>query len=396
MARTLNNLTDRQIKASAYKGNDQKLFDGGGLYLLINKGGKYWRFKYRHLGKEKLSALGVYPQVSLADARKKRDELKKQISDGLDPNSHKKEVQRKKTVESNNTFQSLALEWYEEIHSHDVSHDHARKNLERLQKYIFPKLGDSPINEIKPSDLLQILRELEKRGILETVSRVKNLCGQVFRYAITTERAERDITADLKGALKTPKENHHPAITDPIEAGQLLRVIDTYSGHISTFTALKLAPYVFVRPGELRQMKWEDLDLELGIWKYKPSKNGLPFDYPLANQVLKILKEHQYLSGKSPYVFPSVKSNFRPMSNGTLSSALIRLEYKGKMTVHGFRALARTILAEKLNFKPEYIEQQLGHNVRDALGRAYNRTTYFEQRKEMMQKWADYLDELRK
>ncbi len=395
MAQALNKLTVKGLESSSHKGKDFKLSDGGGLYLLVQKSGKYWRQKYRIDGKEKVLALGVYPQVGLAEARKKRDEHRKVISEGIDPKAKKESDVRAQQRLSSNTFKAIALEWYSDLYSQKVSKGHAKTTHDRLIKYIFPKLGDCPIAEISAPDLLAVLRELENKGILETASRVRNICTQVFRYAIATERASRNPAEDLKGILKTPKEKHLPAITDPKEIAELLRVIEYHSGHSCSTTALKLAPYLFVRPGELRQAEWKDFDLEKAIWHYKPSKNGLPFEYPLSRQVVQILKEHHHITGDSKYLFHSVRTKSRPMSDATLTVALHRLGYKDKMSVHGFRAMARTVLAERLNFKDEYIEQQLGHNVRDSLGRAYNRTTYFEQRKEMMQAWADYLDGLR-
>lgn len=395
MSRTLNKLTARTVESASYNGKDQKLFDGGGLYLLVIKSGKYWRLKYRYSNKEKNLALGVYPLISLAEARKLRDENRKLLAQGLDPTAHKKAKIRQRDITESNTFKAIALEWHKEVHSHKVVKSHAKGNLDRLTKYVFPKLGHFPITEITAPQLLAVLRELEKRGILETVSRVKSLCSQVFRYAISTERATRDPASDLKGALKTPEEKHHPAIIDPKEIGQLLRAIESYKGHPSTSIALRLAPLLFVRPGELRQALWKDFDLDAGIWNYTPSKNGLPFEFPLPRQAIQLLKEQKVISGNSKYIFPSVRSNHRPMSNNTVNGALHSLNYGGKMTAHGFRAMARTVLAERLNFAPEYIEQQLGHQVKDSLGRSYNRTTYFKQRKEMMQAWADYLDGLK-
>jgi len=395
MSRTTNKLSATKVKALKFEGKNKKVFDGGGLYIHVQKSGKYWRLKYRYCQKEKTLALGVYPLVSLAEARELRTKYKKTIAEGLDPIVVKKAKIKQFDLNARNTFKAVALEWHREVCSHNVSKNHAKTCLDRLNKYIFPKIGDIPIGQISAPELLTVLRELEKKGILETVKRVRSICSQVFRYAIITSKATRDPAADLKGALKTPKENHHPAITNPDEISKLLSAIDSYNGHATACNALKIAPLLFVRPGELRQAKWKDFDLEKGIWSYQPNKGGLPFDFPLSWQAIEILKEQKHVSHNSEYVFPSTRNNFRPMSNNTMNAALCTLGFKGRMTPHGFRAMARTVLAERLNFKAEYIEQQLAHNVRDSLGRAYNRTTFFEQRKKMMQAWADYLDGLR-
>jgi integrase len=395
MKTATNKLSSRQIEAFKYTEKPVKLFDGGGLFLHVTKTGKYWRLKYRHLGKEKVLSIGPFPMVSLQAARKRRDESRRLLQQGVDPFAHKRAEVRQRGISEANTFEKIAYEWYEQVHKHKVTLGHSKRNLERLQKYVFPKIGNYPINEITPPILLEVLRELENRGIIETAQRVKSLCSQVFRYGVATMRAQRDPAADLKGILRTSPEKHLPAITDPKEIGPLLRAIDAYPGHPSVCNALKLAPYLFCRPNELRQMKWGDLDLEDKIWNYQPSKGGLPLQTQLPFQAVEILTEQRHLSSSSVFVFPSIRTLARPISNGTLSAALARLDYRGTMTVHGFRAMARTILAERLAFPVEVIEMQLGHNVKDTLGRAYNRTTFLKQRGEMLQTWADYLDGLR-
>ncbi|MBP9838905.1 MAG: integrase arm-type DNA-binding domain-containing protein, partial [Proteobacteria bacterium] len=313
MAGAINKLTVKGIDSIKHDGKDVKLFDGAGLYLHIQKSGKYWRLKYRFQEKEKTLALGVYPQVSLAEVREKREQSKKLIAQGIDPILDKKQKIRSYTINQENTFKALAIEWLEQVHNKKVCESHAERNYDRFEKYIFPKLGDFPITEITPLFLLKVLRELEQRGILETVQRVKSLCSQVFRYAIVTGRAERNPAEDLKGVLKTPEEKHHPAITNPDEIKLLLRAIDGYAGQSTTRAALRLAPYLFVRPGELRQMKWKDIDLDSAIWNYAPSKNGLPFKFPLSRQVVEILLEQYNISHNSEYVFPSPASRLRPM-----------------------------------------------------------------------------------
>jgi len=396
MSRALNKLTDTAVRKAKFEGSPRKIADGGGLYLHVQEKGKYWRQKYRYGGKEGLLSLGVFPTVTLKEARVKREENKKWLAEGIDPRAAKRKQAREQRISDSNTFKSIAIEWHEEVHLHKVSEDHAKSCLDRLRKYIFPKLGEQPIADISAPELLEVLRTLEKRGVLETVSRVKSLCSQVFRYAIATERATRNPASELTGALKTPKEKHHPAIIDPKEIGPLLKAIDGYDGHPTVHNALRVAPYLFVRPGELRNARWEDFDLEKAVWNFKPSKKGLPFEFPLSKQIIEILKEQKQICGNSPYVFPSTRSNFRPLSDNTLNAALHRLDYKDKTTIHGFRAMARTVLAERLNFSAEVIEMQLGHNVKDSLGRAYNRTTHLLQRKKMMEEWAGYLNKLKR
>lgn len=289
----------------------------------------------------------------------------------------------------------LAIEWRDEVHSHKVSKSHAERSLRRLELYAFPYIGSRPIAEITASEVLAFLRIIERKGKIETAHRVKTLFGQVFRYGIQTGRAERDVNADLKDTLKPAKPKHHAAIIDPKEISVLLNNIDSYDGHFSTCNALKINPILFVRPVELRSMKWEDLDLKKAEWDDKPAKKGLPFIFPLPRQAVEILRLLESVTGTGTYVFPAATSASKPMSNNTINVALKNLEYKDKMTAHGFRAMARTVLAEHLNYPPEIIEQQLAHAVKDANGRGYKRTTFLKQRKEMMQAWADYLDGLR-
>jgi integrase len=308
MSRILHKLSAKGIESVSHDGKDFKLFDGGGLFLHVQKSGKYWRLKYRYTGKEKILSLGVYPEVTLSEARKKKNEAREILSKGIDPKEFKETKLRKQISTASNTFQAIALEWYKEFYQHKVTKGHAKSNLDRLEKYIFPQLGNRPISEITAPELLAVLKVLEKKGILETALRVKSLCGQIFRYAIATARASRDPASDLKGVLRTPEEKHHPAIIDPKEIGQLLEALDCYSGYPSTCSALRLAPLLFVRPGELRQAKWKDFDLDSAIWNYQPSKGGLPFEFPLSTQAIQILKEHFYITGDGEYVFPSVRS----------------------------------------------------------------------------------------
>lgn len=396
MSRQTNRLTATAIKAAKPEDKTYRMADGGGLYLEVAKtGSKYWRMKYRFGGKEKRLAFGVYPEISLASARTARDEAKRQLAQDIDPSAVKRIARQQGVQASANTFISVAVEWLEKVHQHDVVPTHYERNRRRLERDVFPIIGKRPIAEITPPELLDCLRRIEDRGHIETAHRVKTLCGQVFRYGISTGRVERDPTPDLRGALRPSKTRHHAALTNPHEVAELLRAIDGYGGQPVTIAALKLAPLVFTRPGELRQAKWADVDLDEATWSFIVSKTDQPLIVPLPTQAVKILRDLQGLTGRSVFVFPGARSNERPMSNATLKAALDRMGFKGQMTAHGFRALARTILAEQLNYPEHIIEQQLAHVVKDANGRAYNRTKFLEQRREMLQSWADYLDSMR-
>ncbi|QTN43090.1 tyrosine-type recombinase/integrase [Marinobacter salsuginis] len=395
MKQAVNKLAATSVKNAEFKDRAFKLFDGAGLFLHVQKSGKYWRLKYRHAKKERLLALGVYPEVSLKDARAARDEARALLDKGIDPSNHRKQIKHSRYAAASNTFEAIAREWYREVHQSAVVEEHAGRNLRRLEVHAFPHIGRRPIGEITPGELLGVLRKVEDKGHIETARRVKTLCGQVFRYGIATGRVERDITPDLRDALKVPPTKHHPAITKPEEIGPMLKALHGYPGHFATCAALKLAPLLFVRPGELRQAEWADIDLKAAEWNFTASKTGFQLVTPLPRQAVEILKEVQAVTGRGRYVFPSVRDRKRPMSNATIGAALGRLDLKDKMSAHGFRAMARTVLAEHLGFRSEYIEQQLGHSVRDTNGRAYNRTTHLEARRAMLQAWADYLDELR-
>jgi integrase len=388
-------LTAAAIKTLKFEGKPFKKSDGGGLYLHVQDSGLYWRLKYMFQGREKLLALGVYPEVSLSDARGHADEARSKVANGIDPVAERRADKDAKRETTENSVEAVAREWYNEVHQHRVVEVHHVRNLRRLECYIFPKLGLRPITEVTPPQLLEVLRAIEKAGKIETASRVKTLCGQVWRYAISTGRAERDIAADLRDCLKPAKVKHHPAIIDPDELAKFLLVIDGYAGFPAASAGLRLSPLIFCRPGELRQMLWEDIDLKAGTWHYKPSKGGGEMIVPLPRQATEILEYMEPISGGGKYVFPSVRSDSRPMSENTINAALANMGYKGRHTAHGFRATARTILEEHLGFDRNVTEMQLAHQVRDANGRAYNRTTLLEQRKEMLQAWADYLDELR-
>lgn len=400
MSRQTNKLSATAVKMAKPREKAFKMTDGGGLYLEVSPtGSKYWRMKYRHAGKEKRLAIGVYGtsdgKVSLVAAREARDEAKRQLAQGIDPSTAKRIARQQGEEAAANTFMAVAVEWLEKVHQHDVVPAHYQRNKRRLERDAFPIIGKRPISEITPPELLDCLRRIEERGHIETAHRVKTLCGQVFRYGISTGRVERDPTPDLRGALRPHKTKHYAAVTDPKEVVGLLRAIEGYGGQPVTIAALKLAPLVFTRPGELRQARWSDFDLEEATWTFHASKTGQAHIVPLPTQAVAILRDLHGLTGRAEFVFPGVRSSKRPMSNNTIKAALDRMGFKGEMTAHGFRAMARTILAERLNYPEHYIEQQLAHAVKDSNGRAYNRTSHLEQRREMLQSWADYLNALR-
>lgn len=386
-------ITFRNAKpeTKAYKISDEK-----GLFMHVTpQGNKYWRLKYRFGGKEKLLALGVYDDVTLAKAREKRDEARRLLADGIDPGEHKKVMKQVANERSANSFEVVAREWFVKYSSNWVK-SHADKIMQRFLRDIFPWIGNKPITEVTPPVLLSVIRRIEERGALETAHRALSNCGQVFRYAIATGRAERDSSQDLRGALPPVKTKHFAAQTDPKRFGDLLKIFDDYQGSLIVRSALRLAPLFFVRPGELRHAQWEDFDFEKAQWSFIVTKTNTPHIVPLATQALEILAELQPLTGNSTYVFPSARSNSRPMSDNAILAALRRLGIsKEEASGHGFRATARTLLDEVLRVRPDIIEHQLAHTVRDPNGRAYNRTAHLIERKKMMQDWADYLDRLK-
>jgi integrase len=353
--------------------------------------------KYRIDGQEQLFARGVYPDTSLTEARDKRYKARKQLSEGIDPSEHKKAVKQSKAESLANSFEVLAREWYERKMT-EKSESHRKRTLALFHRDLFPYIGQKPITDIKPTDLLTALRKVENRGAVETAHRALQVCGQVFRYGVATGRAERDITADLKGALSQVKPGHFSAVTEPKQAVSLLRAIDGYTGSLVVKSALQLAPLVFVRPGELRQAEWSAIDLKAKEWRYLVTKTQTQHVVPLCSQAFDILTDLHPLTGNGRYVFPSARTpnGSRAMSDVAMLAALRRMGIeKEEMTVHGFRALARTILDEVLGFRPDFIEHQLAHAVRDPNGRAYNRTAHLPERREMMQAWGDYLDGLK-
>jgi integrase len=391
-------LTDTAIRKAKPGEKAQKLFDGGGLYLEVApSGGKWWRLKYRYEGKEKRLSLGVYPEVSLKDARERRDEARKLLANDVDPSENRKATKAAKMERAESSFEAVAREWYAK-HSINWSAGHGSRIIRRLERDIFPWLGGKPIADIKAPQLLQVIRRIEQRGALETAHRALGNCGQVFRYAVATGRAERDPSGDLRGALPPVKGTHFASVTEPDKVAEVLRAIDGYEGTLPVRCALRLAPLVFVRPGELRHAEWTDIDLDTAEWRYTVSKTGTQHIVPLADQAVEILRELQPLTERGRYVFPSARSprGDRPMSDNAILAAMRRMGIsKDEMSGHGCRAMARTILDEVLGFRPDYIEHQLAHAVRDPNGRAYNRTAHLAKRKKMMQEWADYLDKLK-
>lgn len=389
-------LSDTAIRKAKPAEKPVKLTDEKGLYLLLNpNGSRWWRFDYRFDGKRKTISMGVYPDVSLKDARDKRDEARKLLSQDVDPGEHRKAIQSARIESLANSFEAIAREWFAK-HKHNWAKSHADKVIYRLEKDVFPWIGTRPIAEIKPPELLTVLRRAENRGALDTAKRIKQNCGQVFRYAVATGRAERDPSQDLRGAIPPPKQNHFASITEPTKVGELLRAIDAFRGTFVVQSALKIAPKIFVRPGELRRAEWSGFDLEKAEWRYFVTKTRTEHLVPLATQVVSILRDLFALTGHGQYVFPG-RDPKKPMSEAAVNAALRRMGYdtKSEITGHGFRAMARTILAEELHQKPEVIEHQLAHKVPDALGTAYNRTKFINERREMMQLWADYLDKLK-
>ncbi len=345
------------------------MFDGGGLYLEVApSGGKWWRFKYRFGGKEKRLSLGVYPDVSLKDARERRDDARKLLANSIDPGENRKAKKAAKVERAANSFEVIAREWYSK-HSPNWSASHGDRIISRLERDIFPWIGGKPIAEITAPQLLEVIRRIEQRGALETAHRALGNCGQVFRYAVATGRAERDPSGDLRGALPPVKGTHFASVTEPKQVSEVLRALDSYEGTLTVRCALRLAPLVFVRPGELRHAKWADIDLDAAEWRYTVTKTDTQHIVPLSRQAVEILRELYPLTGRGHYVFHSARSSSRPMSDNAILAAMRRMGIaKEEMSGHGFRAMARTILDEVLGFRPDFIEHQLAHAVRDPNG----------------------------
>ena len=389
-------LTDVTVRTAKPRDKPYKLSDSGGLYVEVTPaGGKRWRWKYRIEGREKLLSMGVYPDVPLVLARVRRDDARKLLANGVDPSVHRQATKLAQAEGSANSFEVIGREWFAK-HQSGWAISHSSKVIARLEKDVFPFIGSRPIAQISASELLKVLQRIENRGALETAHKARVSCGQVFRYAIATGRTERDISADLRGALPPVRTKHMSSVTDPALVGPLLHMLHGYEGTLTVQCALKLAPLLFVRPGELRTSRWVDIDLEKAEWRFRVSKTHTDHVVPLASQAVAVLEEIRQLTGRGQYVFPSARSNSRPMSENTVNAALRRLGIPSdELTGHGFRAMARTILDEVHGFRIDLIEHQLAHAVKDPLGRAYNRTSHLPERRRMMQAWAEYLDSLR-
>lgn len=389
-------LSDAAIRKAKPSAKPLRMFDASGLYLEVAPaGGKWWRLKYRFAGKEKRLSLGVYPDVGLKEARERRDAARKLLAESVDPSQHRKQLRATKAERAANNFEAVAREWFGK-YSPNWATSHADKMIRRFERDVFPWIGARPIAEIKAPELLQAMRRIEERGVLETAHRALQNCGQVFRYAVAHGLAERDPSGDLRGALPPVKGRHFASIVDPAGVAKLLRSFDAFKGSYIVLAALRLAPLVFVRPGELRQAKWIDVNFDAAEWRYIVTKTNSPHLVPLARQAVHILRDLHRITGDDPYVFAGRQPQ-RPMSENTVNAALRRLGYDTQkdITGHGFRAMARTILHEELHYDPVVIEHQLAHQVPDALGTAYNRTKFLKERRAMMQKWADYLDRLK-
>ena len=389
-------LTDTAVRNAKPGAKPVRLFDERGLYLEVSPtGGKWWRVKYRLDGKEKRLSLGIYPDVGLKDARDRRDAARKLLADGIDPSENRKAQKSARADRAANSFEVVAREWFAKFSATCATH-HGDRIIRRFERDIFPWIGGRPISEVTAPELLTVVRRIESRGALETAHRALGNCGQVFRYAVATGRAERDPSGDLRGALPPVKGEHFAATTEPKRVAEILRAMDGYEGTLTVRCALRLAPLVFVRPGELRKAEWGDIDLDAAEWRYTVTKTNTPHIVPLSRQAVEILRELQPLTGRGRYVFPGARSNGRPMSDNAILAAMRRMGIaKEEMSGHGFRAVARTILDEVLGVRPDYIEHQLAHAVRDPNGRAYNRTAHLPERHKMMQQWADYLDKLK-
>lgn len=389
-------LSDAKTRNAKPSTKRRRLFDERGLYLEISPaGGKWWRLKYRHGGKEKRLSLGVYPDVGLKAARDRRDDARKLIADGIDPSDHRKEIRAAAIDRASNSFEAVTREWLAKFAS-EWAPKHKDRVIRRFERDIFPIIGARPIAEVKAPELLDVLRRIELRGRLHTAHRARGNCSQIFRYAIATGRCERDPSSDLRGALPPKKGTHFAATTEPAKLAGILRAMDGYEGDLVVRCALRLAPLVFARPGELRHAEWKDIDLKAAEWRYESSKTKQPHIVPLSRQALKILRELHPLTETGRYVFPGARTSKRPMSDNAVLAAMRRMGIgKEEQSGHGFRAVARTILDEVLGVRPDFIEHQLAHAVRDPNGRAYNRTAHLPERRKMMQLWADYLDKLK-
>jgi len=386
-------LTNLKVQKAKPQARQYKLADERGMYLLIHpKGGKYWRLDYRFEGRRKTLAIGTHPETSLKEARKKRDRARSDIEGGIDPSGH----QNGNPALGDDSFETVAREWHEKYRS-QWTEGHASTTLRRLEANLLPWLGKRPLGAIEPPELLRSLRRVENRGAVETAHRIQQIASRIFRYGVATGRCSRDPTLDLKGALPPKRSEHFPTITDPKKIGALLRAVDDYQGSFITRIALQIAPLVFVRPGELRHAEWVEIQLDSAEWRIPAAKMKMKRDHivPLSDQAIQILEEIKPLTSNGRYIFPSTRSETRPMSENTVNGALRRLGYEvNEFTGHGFRSMASTLLNES-GWTPDAIERQLAHVEGNSVRAAYNYAEHLDERRRMMQWWADYLDELR-
>ncbi len=392
----LSDLTIKAAKPDPKK--DYKLTDGGGLSLIISKSGsKLWRFRYRFVGSEKMLSLGTYPQVTLREARDRRDEAKKLVASGLDPSLDRKRQAVAASIQANNTFKGGAREYIEKLEAEGMAAATQKKTY-WLLSLLERDLGNRPIAQIEPFEVVAALKKIEARGTFESAKRARAFASRVFKYAIWTARARVDPAADIGGALKSPKLVHHAAIVTPEGLGALLRDIEAFEGHLTTLAALRLSPHVFVRPGELRHAEWAEFDFECSLWRIPGAKMKMGIEHvvPLSRQSVKILMDARQITGDGKYVFPSIRTSDRPMSENTINVALRRLGYTSdEMTGHGFRSTASTLLNESGKWQPDAIEAALAHQDKNKVRSSYNRGQYWGERVEMAQWWSDYLDRLR-
>ena len=415
-------LSDKAIRAALKSAAEAdkviKVSDGGGLRLDAQPSGAgWWRLRYRFAGKEQMLSLGVYPEVTLAAARVRRNEARQLVAAGVDPSATRRTERRVEAAQARatrleaaglpgpGTFEHVAREWLTNVHGAKVSPGHAERTRIRFEQDAFPWIGRRPIAELEAPEVLAVLRRVIARSAIETAHRLKDACGQVFRYGIAVGACTRNPAADLRDALPPVPTRHHAAIVEPKRAAELLRAMGDYAGHPVTRAALALSAMLFLRPGELRQMEWAWVDLDAALVtipgalmkRCKDQKlNGAPHLVPLAPQAVAVFRELHPLTGHGRFVFPSLQTQDRPMSENTVNVALRRMGFdRDTATAHGFRAMARTMAVERLGIDPQVVEAQLAHAVPDALGRAYNRTTFADQRRDLMNRWADYLDQLR-
>ncbi len=397
-------LSDVTIRNAKPRPKPYKLPREHGLYIIVNpNGSKQWRFAYRFGGAEKLLSFGTYPEVSLMLARERREEARRLLAAGTDPSVHRRAEAERRNLESFNTFRIVAAEWLQMKADSMAAGTHTKARW--MLDFALPEIGDMPMTQIEPLDILRMLRPIEASGRLETMHRVKARVSEVFRYGVATGRVQSDPTRDLRGALKPKRRTkHHAALTEPEDVGGLVSAIDSYGGTLEVHSALKLSPLLFARPGEIRHSQWPEFELDgrMPAWRYLATKTRVRHIVPLSRQAVAILQELRKLTGTPPaqpdfphYVFPSARTRGRPMSENAVTAALRSLGYTGdQMTAHGFRATARTLLAE-LGWAPEAIERQLAHRPSGSLGEAYDRAQYLQERRKMMQAWADYLDGLK-